>query len=339
MANKNHRPEAERGLSRRRFLSGLSATTLTPWVGGGSITAASAIISACSSRTVSAPTLVPLFSPDHILVSGRPQRIPFATVAPTNSVDSDVDLDIIFGPDGAEIPVQLLRDGQVVASTTTIGRVVTHDHVDEAIDPDHQHANLFRYYPLRVEVDEPGIYDLVATFNQEGFQAAEATMPIQIFDPAEARVLLAGDPFPSVRTPTVSDPTGVDTLCTRVDQCSFHSISAADLLADRRPFALLVATPALCSTAYCGPVLETLIEAQSTMATKPAIVHVEVYANTSEVNGNYADPNIELAPAVVDLGLEFEPSLFVISADGILLDRLDNLFDLSEAVDALNLIA
>lgn len=324
-------------VSRRRFLSGLSASTLSAWALGGSVVAGSTILSACSSRAVVAPTLVPLFSPDHILVAGRPQRIPFATVA-NASTDAD-NAEIIFGPDGAEVPVQLIRDDQVVADTTAVGRIVDHDHVGADGEVEHEHANLFRYYPLRVEVDEPGIYDLVATFNQDGFQSVEATMPIQIFDPADARVLLVGDEFPIVATPTESDSTGVDTLCTRVDPCSFHSVSASELLGKGQAFALLVATPALCSTAYCGPVLETLIEAQASLDQKPPIVHVEVYANTSEVNGNFADPNIRLAPAVLDLGLEFEPSLFIVSSDGILLDRIDNLFDLSEATTALKLIS
>ena len=163
-------------------------------------------------------------------------------------------------------------------------------------------------------------------------------MPIQIFDSEDARVLLPGNQFPLVETPTVENPAGVDRLCTRTEQCPFHTTSAADLLANNTPFALLVATPALCSTAYCGPVLETLIDVHAASASKPAIVHVEVYANSEEVNGNFSDPAIELAPAVIDLGLQFEPSLFVVSGDGVLLDRIDNLFDASEAADALDLL-
>jgi hypothetical protein len=102
--------------------------------------------------------------------------------------------------------------------------------------------------------------------------------------------------------------------------------------------ALLVATPAFCSTAYCGPVVDTLIEASGAF---PGIefVHVEVYANTDEVDGNYQDERIRLAPAVEAIGLTFEPSLFLVDSTGLLVERIDNVFDGTEVTEALSALA
>lgn len=277
-----------------------------------------------------APTVVPLFSPDRVLVAGRPQRIPIGVVSPDPSLDSAV----AMPNDDATIDVTVVLEGEPVDRLQVPGRVVRHDHVGE-VDPDHQHANLFRYYALRTTLAQPGIYDLdIEVRDGVTGQTARAGLPIQIFDPGEAEVLLTEEPFPSVDTPTFDRPEGIDQLCTRFEPCPFHAINAADSLAAGRPLALLVATPAFCSTAYCGPVVDTLMEEAGAFPDID-IVHAEVYANTDEVDGNYQDPRIQLAPAVVALGLRFEPALFLVDRAGILVDRIDNVFDGTELAEAL----
>ncbi len=325
--------------SRRSFLgrslsvsSGAWATSTlarlaTPAVGASAIGGASALLAACSNGPV-APIVVPLFSPDHVLATGRLERIPFAIVTPDPSLDQG---DVALPDDDGEVLVTVKKDGETVLETAVAGRIVDHDHVGEP-DPDHQHANLFRYYALRAELDEPGIYDLTIAIEN-----TETEMVVQLFDPSEVSVPLIGEPFPAVATPTFDDSSAVDRLCTRIEPCPFHTVSADQVMAEGRPMALLVATPAFCSTAYCGPVLETLIGQQAAFD-GVEFLHVEVYENTDEVDGNYADPRIRLAPAIIELGLEFEPSLFLVSADGILVDRIDNVFDSTELSAALRVL-
>lgn len=317
-------------LSRRRFLhrsfgtgSGLLlgsnlARIAVPTVGG-----AASLLAACGADPVP-PTIVTLFSPDRVLAAGRDQRIPFAIVTPADDSGGEVALP----PDDGLVSVTIKLDGDVILETEVGGRVVDHDHVG-ADDPDHQHANLFRYYALRANLPEPGIYDLTI-----GVEGVDSVLPIQLFDPSEVKVPLLGEPFTAPATPTFDDSAGVDPICTRFEPCPFHEISADVAQAEGRPLALLVATPAFCSTAYCGPVVETLI-AQSEAAPDVTFVHAEVYANPREVDGNLLDPAIRLAPAVAELGLEFEPSLFLVSADGILVDRIDNVFDATELAEVL----
>ncbi len=153
-------------------------------------------------------------------------------------------------------------------------------------------------------------------------------MPVQAFSRDEIIGLVPGDAFPNIVTPTPDDSAGVDTLCTRKPACQLHTTTPADLLG-KQAFALLIATPELCATAYCGPVLETLL---GVVEQYPEIgfIHGEVYANVDEVGGNYTDPAIELAPHVKALDLEFEPALYFVNAQGVIVDRLDNVFDIKE---------
>ena len=303
--------------SRRGFLGrSLSVGALT--LGGASTSAT--ILAACGRETV-APEAVGLFSTDRVLAAGRSQRIPFALI------DPGIEGDVLLPADDEPVGVELLSAGEVLDRIEVVGHVVTHDHVGDT--GSHQHSDLQRYYPARFTLPEPGVYDLRITIDEES-----VGLPVQAFDPAEVAVPLPGEPMPIVETPTFDDPSGVDHLCTRLEPCPFHETSFAALIGDGRPSALLVATPAFCSTAYCGPVVETLIEAAG-VVDGVEIVHAEVYANPDEVDGNFADPAIRLAPAVESLGLTFEPSLFLVSSDGLLVDRIDSVFDPTEAIEAL----
>ncbi|MGI9613142.1 MAG: hypothetical protein ACR2QO_09545 [Acidimicrobiales bacterium] len=299
-----------RGVSRRGFVFGGAAAVVLAACGGSADDAADV-----------APQLVSLFSSDHVIAAGIVQRIPFAVVD-----IGDLDID-----DTVELPVTISFEGDTIETTSVVGRLVDHDHRDDE-DPDHRHADLLRYFALRTELPEPGVYDIEVDFGT----AAPGRLPIQAFDPASVPVPLPGQPMPSITTPTTASPEGISPLCTRYGEpCSFHEHNVADLLGAGRPLALLVATPALCTTAYCGPVLETLI---GVAEDHPGIdyVHLEVYANADEVDSNYDDPRLELAAPVTELGLTFEPSLFLVTSDGTLMERIDNIYDAAELGEALS---
>ena len=308
------------GLTRRQFLSRASASAL-----GLAALGTAPVLVGCGGRGpetgADTPTLVQLYSSDRVITAGTPQRIPFAIVGA-----DDLDL-----ADGASLEIRVVASGTTIDTVRVPGRVVAHDHVGD-VEPDHRHADLLRYYPLRTTLPEPGIYDLVADLGQ----GRMATLPVQAFSPSEVEVVGPGQPMPSLVTPTVADPAGISPVCTRVPACGLHTVSLDQALASGRPVALLVASPARCQTAYCGPVLDTLVAGAPTVPEVVAI-HLEVYANAAEVGGNDAD--LRLAAQVRALGLTFEPSLFLIGRTGTVVDRLDNVYDDDELARALASIA
>ncbi|MEL7209131.1 MAG: hypothetical protein AAGK32_13020, partial [Actinomycetota bacterium] len=228
----------------------------------------------------------------------------------------------------AEVAQQV---GVLMVGVDVTGMVVLDD------PPGHREPvdDLLRYFSLRTTLPEVGIYDLEVDFGPAG----QGRLPVQSFDPSTVPVVLPGDPMPRIVTPTFDRPTGIDPICTRApEMCPFHTVDAAAVIGSGRPLALLVATPALCQTAYCGPVVETMIEAAPE---HPDIefLHLEFWANAAEVGGNYADPSLELAAPVAELGLTFEPSLFLVDGGGMLVDRIDNIFDGDEFRAGLDAIA
>jgi hypothetical protein len=84
-------------------------------------------------------------------------------------------------------------------------------------------------------------------------------LSFQVHEPGELQVLGPGDPLPAVATPTAQDAAGVDPICTSSPVCPLHEVTLADALAESRPVALLVSTPAFCELAICGPVLDVLL--------------------------------------------------------------------------------
>ena len=159
----------------------------------------------------------------------------------------------------------------------------------------------------------------------------KAEAPISIVD---ARAGLgAGQPMPAVRTPAPGDSAGLEQVCTRSEgPCPWHDVSLDQALKLGKPLAVLVATPAFCQTAVCGPVLDVLLRAAPQVGDRVKFVHLEVYA------ARPTGPEISrtpLAPAVKAFGLVSEPILFTVNPDGTVKERIEGLYGTSEAAGAL----
>ncbi len=298
-------------LSRRQFFQ-------TSIVGLTSVVAACSSSSSSSGELFSGPLLVALFSRSAVFASGVQQRVSFGLV------DNGVP---VVG-DGDQLPVRIMKDNELVEELTVTGRVVAHEHTGDQADTEHEHASILRYYALRTVFPEAGVYDIEVSFGD-----TSASLPVQIFSPDEVTIRSVGDPFPLIDTPTIGNEMNVDPLCSRLPACDLHQVSAGDVIGSR-PTAVLIATPAFCATQYCGPVLDVVLEEMADFG-HIQFIHVEVFENPREVDGNYNDPRIKPAATLAALDLEFEPSLYLVGADGIIVDRIDNVFDAEELRQAL----
>jgi hypothetical protein len=125
--------------------------------------------------------------------------------------------------------------------------------------------------------------------------------------------------MPPFDTPTFADARGVNPICTRQPEaCPLHEVTLREALAARRPVAYLIGTPAHCSTGTCTPALEALITLSERYADQMTFIHAEVYADADATT---------LAPAVEAARMNYEPALFVVDAAGIIVARLDAVFD------------
>ncbi len=288
-------------------MAGLGATVLAACGDGGEGDDVSGVPSPASSGDPAADlALFQFVGGGAVFAAGVPGRLPFGVG------DREALLPASRTPDALEVTI-VDGDDRTVGSPISVSR--------------HSQDLPRAYYPLEFTLDEAGTYTARAQI-----EGRTAEMSFQVFQPDQVEVVGRGDAMPALVTPTVADPRGVDPMCTREPPCPLHDRTVSDLLGAGRPMAVLVATPAFCQVAICGPVLDLLLGVADRYAQRLSLVHAEVYRRPEQ---GIDDPDA-YADAVTDLGLFFEPSLFLVDAGGTVADRLDSIYDTAELTAALD---
>ncbi|MDP9418832.1 MAG: hypothetical protein M3P53_01535 [Actinomycetota bacterium] len=175
------------------------------------------------------------------------------------------------------------------------------------------------YYPLTTTFPGPGNWRVATEVEGE-----PADIVVAALEPSQVpAVPVVGEALISVPTPTVEDPRGVDPICTADPRCPLHATSLDAAIAGDKAIAMLIATPAYCQTAICGPVLDLLVARQPDFADQITMIHVEVYPDRASAGRVTTD-------TVRAYGLAWEPSLFLARADGTIASRLDYTYDVDE---------
>lgn len=188
------------------------------------------------------------------------------------------------------------------------------------------------YVRLEFEPTQQGMHTLSIPW-----ESTTMTAPFTVVATSDIGLVHPGDPMPALDTPTTDDLRGVTQLCTRTpDACPFHDVTLAEALAQGQPTALMVSTPAFCTSSICGPTLEILMN-EAANYPNVRIIHAEVYSDPSQLGLN--PPASLLSPTLQSLGLTFEPSMLVATADGTVARRLDAAMDRREIADALAVVS
>ena len=167
-------------------------------------------------------------------------------------------------------------------------------------------------YVARVDLNSAGDWGVEAQISRPDgssktlrtrFQVSPESKTPKIGSPAlpTKQALMAGAPDPHL-------------ICTNVPACSYHDVTVADALTRKKPILLLFATPGYCSSATCGPDLQTVQSLEPEFGSKVTFVHIEIYQ----------DPNTQTPlPAVTEWRLPSEPWVFLIDKDGKIADKLE----------------
>ncbi|MEN3279824.1 MAG: hypothetical protein V7607_964 [Solirubrobacteraceae bacterium] len=132
-----------------------------------------------------------------------------------------------------------------------------------------------------------------------------------------------GDRAVDVHTQTVTDVGG------DASQIDTRRPEAKDLLQDdladvlgKRPVVITFATPLLCQSRVCGPVVDIVEQVKANAPKSVAFIHQEIYANNKVSDG--------LRPQVTKWGLRSEPWTFVIDRKGRVSTRFEGAFSPGE---------
>lgn len=147
----------------------------------------------------------------------------------------------------------------------------------------------------------------------------------------EPRTVGVGEHAPPSDSKTLRD-TPLESLTTDpAPDLRLYRTAVAQAVGSGRPSVIVFATPALCTSGTCGPVLDV---AKPLIDVYPEYnwIHVEVYEN---LDASSLD-DLELARAVVEWGLPNEPWTFVVDGAGIVTHRFEGVLDRVELEAALD---
>lgn len=177
-------------------------------------------------------------------------------------------------------------------------------------------------YVSTVRFPATGEFGLVAVLRTGGRLQAGEPVPVKVGPPA------AGPPRPGQMAPVIHTQTpeqvGGDLSKLTTRRPPLRSLVDTDFatVAGRKPIVIAFATPQLCQSRVCGPVVDVLAELQARYGERVAFIQQEVYV------GN--DPQKGLRPQLVRFRLRTEPWTFVIDARGRIAARFEGALSLEE---------
>jgi hypothetical protein len=203
-----------------------------------------------------------------------------------------------------------------------------------ANDPDAARALYVADIPFR----KPGYYAVIGILRLDDRLVAAAPVPVQVVknDP----VPNVGDVAPKIDTPTKASVGGVlSKIDTRVPPDTMHEVNYADVYG-KRPIVLVLATPALCQSRVCGPVVDIAEQVKSEHPDDVAFIHMEIYRD-NRIKPGCLEQKRPLSqcyrPQVLAFHVPTEPWLFAIDRRGRVAARLEGAFspgELEQAVKA-----
>lgn len=135
-----------------------------------------------------------------------------------------------------------------------------------------------------------------------------------------------GDKAPKIHTPTAADVGGdLSKIDTRQPPDDMHSADFADVVG-KKPVLLVFATPALCVSRTCGPVVDVAEQVKQTSGDGVEFIHMEVYRDN--------DRNKGLRPQLRAFRLPSEPWAFAIGRDGRVVATLEGAWSVEELTQA-----
>ena len=258
------------------------------------------------------------------LYTADPQRVDLGLVMPDNSFVS-------FGT--VEVSFSLLGDAaqasQRPGPTATAVFVPTYGMPERSSPPVVTQPNEGRgvYEATDVVFDTPGVWVAEVTADVQGLgpQTAQASFAVQEHPSLPApgdrakrtenlTVHSKGVPLAAIDSRAASTGT--------IPDRELHQWTIARAIAEGRPALVVFATPAFCVSKFCGPVTDMVEDLSRRYDDRAVFIHVETWKDYDQQVLNEAALDWLLMPN----GDFTEPWLFLIGADGTIVDRWSSMW-------------
>ena len=179
-------------------------------------------------------------------------------------------------------------------------------------------------YVAEVPFKKPGKYEVLgmARLDDRLVAATPATPQLVVVPEKDDPVPGVGDTPPAIHTPTDAEVGGdLSKIDTRNPHDDMHKVDFADVLG-QKPVVLIFATPLLCQSRVCGPVVDIAAQVEDEFRDQVDFIHMEIY-NDNEINKG-------TRPQVNAFHLPSEPWVFVIDGQGKVVERMEGAFSVEE---------
>ena len=158
-------------------------------------------------------------------------------------------------------------------------------------------------YIADIPLERPGEWVFGAlTVQGDGYGGSLVPTPSLVgqFDPPDV-----GDEAPVTDTDLAADNPDLSAIDTRVPPSSMHDDNLADVLG-KQPVVLLFATPQLCQSRICGPVVDVAEQVKRDSPEDVAFIHQEIY-NENDLEQGIAPAGRRLRPPQRALAVRDRP--------------------------------
>jgi hypothetical protein len=204
------------------------------------------------------------------------------------------------------------------------GRQV-HIHPDGTRHVHHEATDVRGIYVTHVTFPQPGTWGLEVFAKQGEGPVASSRFSVTVL--ATSRTPALDTPAPRSHNLIASDVSDLRQIDTSdPPDPRLHQIRIADAIAQGRPQVIVFATPQLCTTRVCGPVVDVVRMLLPTYGDRVAFTHQEVWQDTSAQ---------ALSPIMVEWNLQTEPWIFVVDGRGMIRAKFEGLTTVRELEVAL----
>jgi hypothetical protein len=273
------------------------------------------------------------------LYAGDPQRVSLGLVLHDGNLVSFGEADVSFSFVGTAADPSEPQPGP----SATASFVPTYGTPDRSGGPAVTSPNEGRgvYQADAVTFDRAGFWTAEVTVDVDGMgtQTAETTLPVldapQIPAPGDR-----AEPTENLTLDSKGVPQGaIDSRAATtggIPDPELHQWTIARAIAEGRPALVLFATPVYCVSRFCGPVTDMIQQLAHRFDDRAVFIHVEIYKEFADEPGEESEVNeAALEWLQTPNGDLTEPWLYLIGADGIILDRWASMWSEADVEAAL----
>ena len=210
-----------------------------------------------------------------------------------------------------------VRDADVSVSTFYLHATGGQEGPMETVDA------VFREWPVtprgvftaRLMFDRAGEWGIGAVVADADGTERKASARVRVKEASATPAL--GTAAPRSISKTLADVDGFEQLTTDFEADEeLYAMTIAEALDADKPLLVVFSTPAYCQTATCGPQLEVIKELKEEYADRMNFIHIEVYDNPHEIEGDLS--RAVISPTAEEWGLPSEPWTFIVDRDGVI---------------------